>query len=55
MLEAPVLLGEAAVHHALNSFPQIDRNQRLVTALDHLAVPLAPVPGKTDANQALRG
>ena len=38
------LLREAAVEHALHLLPQLDRDQRLVLALDELAVPFEP-PG----------
>ena len=37
-----VLLGVAAVEHALRPFPQVDRDQRFVLALIELAVPFEP-------------
>lgn len=39
MLAAFGLLGEAAVENALQPLPYLDRNKRLVRALDELAVP----------------
>jgi hypothetical protein len=34
------LAGEAAIEHVLHPFPKLDGNERLVLALDELAVPL---------------
>jgi hypothetical protein len=39
---ALTLLGQASVEHALHPFPEFHRRQRLVLALDELAVPFEP-------------
>ncbi len=39
MSAALCLLGEAAIQHALHALPKFDRNERLMLALDKLAVP----------------
>ena len=55
MRHAAVLLGEAAVHHALHPLPQLDRDQRLVPALDKLTVPLEPASVEPVAQDRMDG